>query len=443
MGLLSDALARAQNLLKGIQLKTDEAIAWSAGQLSYDVTTKTILADTGFSGVRVNIGQETHIRFFNDTGGQIANGKPVNATGVDATNNVMKGIILDASSPATSSVFIGLATADVEDGDVGLATIIGEVRGFDTSGLAEGGIVYAGTSGVLTNTFQNFPSRVVIVGTCVKSDADGIVLVKATESFVRATGSKSYSFTQANVGAGVYFSGGFYEAPAADLDLDQGSLTANFGSTDVAYAAHAFCVSSGNGTVDAGVVGLRVNGTSITDEGVLTALDTEVLSVDITAEAADSYIETPKKWLGVVEYELYTVSGSPVNFSFSFNYGYAKYEDLANNDFTVTGVEVVGTAAANDTAFNIELLHHQATGWTYSAAAFVAGNGNIAAWTTDMTPRDNLINGQPFAWKRTNLSTFVNGDAAEGILMRITAAQTNSVQSMDLHITGVIEELIY
>ena len=64
---------------------------------------------------------------------------------------------------------------------------------------------------------------------------------------------------------------------------------------------------------------------------------------------------------------------------------------------------MVGLAGATDASFNVELLHHKAAGWTYDAAAFIPGNGALAAWSTDMAPDDNLVNGEPFAWKHINL----------------------------------------
>jgi hypothetical protein len=430
-------------LVGKLGFKTSSPQTYSAGQLSYDPTTKTGMFDTGFAGVRVNIGQETHVRFFNDTGSTITNGTVVNTGGIDATNDVVKGIPIDITNPALSSSVLGVATADVLNGEVGVATKLGDVRGLDTSLLSEGGVLYAGVGGGLTQTFQNYPNRVVIIGTVVKSDpTDGIIFVDAS-IFTRGTGSKSYSFTQANVGSGVYYSGGFYDAAGIDATLTQSALTAPFGTANAPYAAHAFAVFAGGGTVDTGVVGLRVRGVSIDDDGVQVADDTQIITEDITAPVLNDYLETAKKWLGAIQFELYTVSGTPTAYSVTFNYGLAKYEDLNNKDFTVTGVEVVGTAGANDALFDIELLHHKPTGWTYAATGFVAGNGNIATWAGDMAPYDNLANGESFAWKRTDLNTFVDGDGPEGIMFRISANQNNSVQSMDIHLAGVIEELVF
>ena len=292
-------------------------------------------------------------------------------------------------------------------------------------------------------TFPNYPQRVVILGSVIKvGTTDGIVQLD-TQVFTRGTGSKSYSFTQANVGSGIYYSGGFYDFNSSSATLNQGGTTVVYGQTNVVYAAHASAVFGGFVPPDAGQVGLRVNGTSITDGAVLTPGDSEVIIDDITNVNLNDYLETSKKWLGEIEYELYVVSGTPTTYELNFNYGYSKYEDLGNIKFSVTGLEVVGTAGANDTTFNMELLFHKNTGWTYAASGFVPGNGNIASWADDMAPYDNLSNGLNFAWKRTNLNTYIDGSGSEGIVFKITADQNNSVQSMDIHLSGVVEQLVF
>jgi hypothetical protein len=444
MGLLGKTAAALDTLTGGteskIQLDATLAATYSAGQLSYDSVSKTVLADTGFDGVRVNVGQEMQVRFFNDTGGPITNGTVINAAGVDATNDILKGTVADITSPATSSAIIGVATADVLDGEIGIATRYGEVRGLDTSLLATSGVLYAGIGGGFTQTFPLYPNRVVIIGSVIKSDADGIVFVD-TQVFNRGTGSKSYSFTQANVGTGTYYSGGYYDAATTSVALSQASLTQPFGATASPHAAHAFIVCSGAGGSTGGISGVRVTGDSINDDGVQTIDDLEIILADVTTCGVNDYFESAKKWNGEVLFEVFTDTATAYNLT--FNYGLAKYEDLGNLDFTITGIETVGTAGANDTAFTLDLLYHRATGWTYSAGAFVAGDGIIASMNTDMSPNDSLSINDEFAWKRTNLNQFIEGSASEGVMFKIYASKNNTVTSMDLHITGVVEQLVF
>lgn len=245
---------------------------------------------------------------------------------------------------------------------------------------------------------------------------------------------KTYPFSSPGGGSGTYYVGGYYKAPIADANLTQASTTRTYGTANIAYGAHAFIVCGAAGSVDAGVVGIRVTGTSITDAGVRTTSDSETLSADITGVSTDQYLETAKKWIGQVTFELYTVSGSPTAYSLDFNYGLAKYEDFANNNFDVHKIEMVGRAGANDSAFNVELLHHKATGWTYSAAAFTPGSTAITSLQSVYNTEYQLANGEDFAFKVTGIDQEVAGAGSEGTMFRITTGANNSVETSSIHI---------
>ncbi len=249
------------------------------------------------------------------------------------------------------------------------------------------------------------------------------------------TSFKSFSFDTHAFGTGVYFAAGYYMAPAADANLTQAaeSLTKIYGTSNSAYGAHAFIVAAGAGTTDAGTVSIVVSGTSITDAGVRTAADSETIVADVTAMATDDYAETAKKWIGTIIYTI-TPAGGAATYAFSFNYGFAKYEDYGNRDFTVTDFEAIGMGGAADSTFDVELLLHSDAGWTYSAAAFAPGGSVICSSKTDYVTEDELKNGEYFAYKRAGLTQDVEGTAHEGVIVRITVGQNNSIEQMDLHI---------
>jgi len=252
---------------------------------------------------------------------------------------------------------------------------------------------------------------------------------------------KSYSLATANTG--INYTGGFYDAPAADADLTQASLTQTLGdgADDEPWAAHAFLVASGAGTTDGSDLVVTVTGTSITDAGVRTASDSEVIigtaadltqcQIQATAATTDLYCETDKKWLGQITYTLSSTGGS--TFNFTFNYGWAKYEDFGNRDFTVTDFECVGMAGASNT-ITIKLLEHNLTGWTYSAAAFVPGADAIVSSVTDHSSENGLTSGQPFAYKRAALSTAIDGDGSEGVVVEVSVGGVNVVDYMSCHL---------
>lgn len=247
---------------------------------------------------------------------------------------------------------------------------------------------------------------------------------------------KSESFTSRGVGAGTFYLFGRYRAPATDVALTQASTTQAYGTANAAYGMRPFAVFAGNGTVDTGQVGLRVTGTTITDGGVRTASDTQVITTDITSPALNEYIETTKKFIGQVTYQLYTVSGSPTTYSVSFNYGLVKYEDFGNRDFMLTDLEVSWIAGATDTGVNIVIKKHAPTGWTYSAAAFAPGNGNITSLNTIYVTEDDIINNEYGFFKidSTALNAPILGASTEGVIMEITTTQNNTFQILNAHL---------
>jgi hypothetical protein len=257
----------------------------------------------------------------------------------------------------------------------------------------------------------------------------------------RVVSWRSYTATTQGLGANPdVFVSGFYRSSPTDANLNQGALIQNFGSANASYAAHAFIVAGGAGTVDTGVVGLKVVGKSITDKGVQTVGDEEVLSADITTLSTDDYLETTKKWTGTVVYTLYTVSGAPTTYSLDFNYGIAKYDDWGNQDFVVSDIDAVGLAGANDDDFDIRLLLHTQTGWTYHATAFSPINlGNtIASLAGDHVAADRLYATQHFAWKRDNLTQAIQGTGLEGFIILIESSANNAVEFVNINVGALI-----
>lgn len=238
--------------------------------------------------------------------------------------------------------------------------------------------------------------------------------------------TRSYPVT--SISSGSYYYGGYYQAPATDVTLTiGGTVTQTLGTANVAYGAHAFCVASGPGGTD---LVLTVSGTSTTDLGVLTPGDSEIIVADTDQAATDQYLETSKKWVSQITYTLTGAAGS-----FTFNYGFAKYEDFGNTDFVLGDVIFEGLAAANESDLNYELLKHQATGWTYAATGFVPGSTAIVSLGTDYSTNDQLLSGDYFAYKRVNLATAVSGSGSEGILSRITTTSNNVIQNASVNIS--------
>ena len=246
---------------------------------------------------------------------------------------------------------------------------------------------------------------------------------------------KSYTASTTSSGSGTFYVGGYYDAPATDATLTMGGTeTQVYGNADNAYAAHAFIVASGAGGGTDLV--LTVTGTSITDAGVRTPADSEILigpggvfTGYANTVTTDQYIETDKKWLGPVTYTLTGTAGA-----FTFNYGFCKYEDFGNRGFTVTDFESVGYAVANETGLDIELLHHHETAFVYNATTFVPNATPLVSLVTDHAAFDEVDAGTNYAYKRAGLSSVIDGAASEGTIIRITTAVNNSMAYMDFHL---------
>ena len=427
-------------MLQGLKLlPPDSAPAHDTGVMFWDTAALGPAVHMGPAGVTMSIGLESYELVYNDSGAQIDDGEPVYRSGVDATNGVSEISLSRADDVIKALSFMGVTTHDIPNGSLGLVTVRGKVRDINTIGLVTTGPLYLGATGGFTNAKLTAPnSRVVVGGAITIHASEGCIQVAPSLALQPTFDTKDFHYR--SVGSGIQYRAGFYDAPVAAVALTQASLTVTHGVANQAWGAHAFIVAAAAGSVDAGQVGLRVNGISITDAGVRTAGDTEELTDDITSLATDQYLETTKKWLGAPEWELFVVTPTPTAYSLTFNYGMCKYEDRGNRDFTIADFEVSGDAGATDSGFDVELLHHKPTGWTYHATAFVPGDGAIAQWTTDMSPDDSLINGEPFAWKHVDLFDFIQGQVGhEGYLIRITTTQPNTVQALDAHVSSFIE----
>ena len=137
-------------------------------------------------GVVQQVGQETYIYGRNNTGSTITNGSTIGFAGVNGQNRIE---FLDYIADGTyrSEYFLGVATQDILNGELGFVTTFGNVRGIDTTGSAEGESwalgdeLYASptTAGAFTKVKPTAPNISIPVAI--------VVVVSATEGeiFVR------------------------------------------------------------------------------------------------------------------------------------------------------------------------------------------------------------------------------------------------------------------
>lgn len=240
---------------------------------------------------------------------------------------------------------------------------------------------------------------------------DGEKLFNSQQTLSQIT--KSWSFDSPAGASGTYYFGGFYQFHTASFTPAAGT---NVGTANSAYGAHALVVL---GAASTNMV-VRVTGTSITDTATRTTSDTE--DIDTSGGSTNAYYETSKKWIGQVSYTLQSGTGVIINA------GFAKYWDNDNTNFEIVGLEATWLGGAADSGANIELLHHQATGWTYGAGGSPTTPTAVAAMATDYSTESNIVNGEDGAWKRVGLSEPIAGAQSEGLMWRITTTANKAFE---------------
>lgn len=135
----------------------------TAGVLHWDTNLHTLNLHTDYSGVTLNLGQETVVLVRNNTGATITDGTVVYISGATGQNPTIAKA--DASS-ALSTRTIGVATMDIANNANGFVTVSGLVNDIDTSAFTDGDVVYVSASvpGTLTATAPSAPNYQVRVG---------------------------------------------------------------------------------------------------------------------------------------------------------------------------------------------------------------------------------------------------------------------------------------
>ena len=146
------------------------------GRLHWDTVAQTLELGMPGGDVRLQIGQEMHIRVKNESGGNITNGQPVYVDGGTGTFPTIA--LARADNVATAA--IALATEDIDDGQFGYVTTNGLVRDVDTDSLVAAGtlIWLSDTPGVLQAYPAGGASRNNVIGMVIRKHAtEGIIFV--------------------------------------------------------------------------------------------------------------------------------------------------------------------------------------------------------------------------------------------------------------------------
>lgn len=146
--------------------------------MSWNAEDGTIDVQSGIPGVTFQLSQETVVPVINQSGSTIPDGSVVYIDG--ASSGRPEAFLADASSIDTTKGVLGIATSDILNTEEGFVTIVGKVRGIDTSGCAAGDMLYldAGTPGAFTPDQPIYPNFIIVVAQCLTSDAsDGEITI--------------------------------------------------------------------------------------------------------------------------------------------------------------------------------------------------------------------------------------------------------------------------
>ena len=270
------------------------------GQMSWNTAEETVDITMG-DGVTQQVGFETYMRVKNDTGSQIDNGEVVGFTGVNGEINVAPYI---ANSTANELYFVGVATHDMPDQDIGPVTLYGKVRGLDTTGpgaetWSVGDILYVSptTAGLLTNVRPTAPNVVIEVAVVLSVSATvGEIMVRPTIPMGMDYGSFDSTVDQTL--------GAINTATAITLSntLSSNGVTLSSGSRlNVASAGFyqvdaVFQLTSGSSSAKNVYFWLRKNGTNVAETTRAVTVDINggfipiALNYTISLQASD-YVE--------------------------------------------------------------------------------------------------------------------------------------------------------
>ena len=167
------------------------------GTLSWNPTDHTLNLQSELAGSVLQVGQEFWVRALNKTGSTITDGAAVYIN--DAQGNRPTIALADASSVSTA-LTIGVATADIPHNDEGYVTVLGLVRGYNTSSFTDGDILYLSTTpGELTNSKPANPAYTVRVATALNSTTSGSIFVNPdpvlTAADVKAQSNITHTIT--------------------------------------------------------------------------------------------------------------------------------------------------------------------------------------------------------------------------------------------------------
>jgi hypothetical protein len=410
-------------------------LAHSEGLVYWNSTAGTLDIMTDVQDVVFQVGEENQVKVFNDSGALIENGKPVYISGINGGG--FPTIELAQANSFVTSLVLGLVTADIENGGSGRVTAFGNVRGIPTDTLSLGPVfLSSAVAGELVSTEPIPPATAVRIGQTLISDAnDG-------EIFANIEGAQNPPQT-------IAFSMPLRGVTASQVNLTGELRTVSAGetgdfATDFAVSNNhvAILVNTITGSGD-----VTFTGTSIDESTAVPTADTEVISVDSTA---DQYYQTSKKWWEVTNIDI------PAGIS-AINYDVVVigYTDINNQNFELLAYRLDMVAQGNTPDIRFRIIKVQDDGSGKMSLVDVEDIGVDSGAVADQiidglrTGDDDRSydpavatiwdDGQNFVFKQGDFATyfvadeniFDSGDSDEGMIIRFEGSPSGGITNVD------------
>ncbi len=267
-----------------LDLDTTATPTPTTGRLQWDTTEAGPSIVMGGGNVNLQIGQETVVRVYNNTGSTMTDGQVVYVTGSQGQRLTVA--LAQANADSTSAAILGMVTETIPNNSQGFITVQGTVHNVNTSGTSDGDIVYLSptTAGAWTTTKPVAPQHMVLVGYVVKggSAGAGSIYIQTQNGYELEELHNVLITSPANNQSLIYNSsvGVWENAFVPNGGLVNSSITINGSSVSLGGSTTVTATAPNALTIGTGLSGTSYNGSSAV---TIALADTAVTAGSYTA----------------------------------------------------------------------------------------------------------------------------------------------------------------
>lgn len=166
----------AQTAIEAIEFEklqfTPTTQAHSEGTVFYDTNEYALTVYNDVLEFKEELGRGINVRYYNNTGETINDGDLLRSIGAKVNGAVSFTADFAGICSLDSLQGIAMATNVTLDGEFGMATLIGQVNGLNTSAFNDNDLLWAGYNRTYTDTSPEAPDYSFIIGRVVYADAD-------------------------------------------------------------------------------------------------------------------------------------------------------------------------------------------------------------------------------------------------------------------------------